>query len=177
MDNLQHNGLVIWRGRRETANGETSVPIRHRLWCAAPALSLHLSHRGKCMEWNKKTESRRFVLVALKLCATLCTANIQLFPFGPGCLLIPPPPVIEAAAQPLDDLCDFVKQFSHSGVLESTRKTDAHLGSGITLRGWGSCDEAYSHLQPREALGMCGAVVRWAAGGVLKCCWGTCCWK
>lgn len=43
----------------------------------------------------------------------------------PDCPLIPPPPVLEAAAEPLCDLRDFEKQFRQHGVPVSTSRTDA----------------------------------------------------
>lgn len=52
-------------------------------------------------------------------------ARIQQFPSAWPALTPPPPPVIEAAAKPLYDLCDFVKHFLQHGVPVSTSRTDA----------------------------------------------------
>lgn len=84
--NPRHSGQVTWCGRRgDAANGDTSIHIH--LWCSGICLSpTLLSGKLKLIPcvWSTINNHVYFSFAAFKSCATLCTANIQLFPLGPS---------------------------------------------------------------------------------------------
>lgn len=107
---------------------------------------------------------------------TLCETNIQPIPLGLTAFDTSALPVTEAAAEPPNDLCDFVKQLHQHGVPVSTSRTDApwvaelhrEVGAPVIRL----IKYALTSAAP-ETLETCGALGRPAAGGVSEsrmCC-------
>lgn len=109
-------------------------------------------------------------IFSFKSFAMLCRANIQLFPLGLAAF--DTCNVIEGAAEPLYDLCDFVKQFHLHGVPVSTSRTDApwvvelHCEVGAPVIR--VIKYALTSAVPKT-LKTCGALGRPLAGRVLEC--------
>lgn len=116
---------------------------------------------------------------AIKACAQLCIASINIVPVA---RLPFDMPVIEAAAKPLYDLCDFVKQLHQHGVPVSTSRTDAagsrNYAATLGLL-WSSSLSMRQHLQhpPPKPLETCTALRRAAAGRVRERVVEMCCGK
>lgn len=104
--------------------------------------------QGNRRGWRVKKNLYGSYFAAIKACAQLCMASINILP---AARLPFDMPVIEAAAKPLYDLCDFVKQLRQHGVPVSTSWTDAagsrNYAAMLGLL-WSSSLSMRQHLQP-----------------------------